>query len=68
MSHHIHVPNSEKFDATKGTLLKNVFSVAAVVGPGVEHVRRTETGSDARIDNMRAFTRAALGLLDEALR
>ena len=44
------------------------ISVAAVVGPGVEHVRRTETGSDARIDNMRAFTRAALGLLDEALR
>ena len=43
------------------------ISVAAVVGPGVELVRRTVTGSDARIANMRAFTRAALGLLDEAL-
>ena len=32
MSHHIHVPNSEKFDASKGVLLKNVFSVAAAVG------------------------------------
>ncbi|MEO6787256.1 MAG: hypothetical protein ABI318_14080 [Chthoniobacteraceae bacterium] len=32
MSHHIHVPNSEKFDASKGVLLKNVFSVAAVIG------------------------------------
>jgi len=32
MSHHIHVPNSEKFDASKGTLLRNVFSVAAAVG------------------------------------
>ena len=44
------------------------ISVAAVVGPGVELVRRTDTGSDMRMDNMRAFTRAALGLLDEALR
>lgn len=43
------------------------ISVAAVVGPGLELVRRTVTGSDARIDNMKAFTRAALGLLDEAL-
>jgi hypothetical protein len=32
MSQHIAVPNSEKFDATKGTLLRSVFSVAAVVG------------------------------------
>ncbi len=32
MSHPIHVPNSEKFDAAKGVLLKNVFSVAAAVG------------------------------------
>lgn len=32
MSHHTHVPNSEKFDASKGTLLRNVFSVAAAVG------------------------------------
>lgn len=42
-------------------------SVAAVVGPGVELVRRTVTGSDARISNMRAFSIAALGLLEEAL-
>ncbi len=32
MSQHISIPNSEKFDAKKGVLLKNVFSVAAVVG------------------------------------
>jgi len=32
MSQHIAVPNSEKFDATKGTLLRSVFSVAAAVG------------------------------------
>ena len=43
------------------------ISVAAVVGPGVELVRRTVTGSDARLANMRAFTDAALSLLDEAL-
>jgi len=43
------------------------ISVAAVVGPGVELVRRTVTGSDVRIANMGAFARAALGLLDEAL-
>lgn len=43
------------------------ISVAAVVGPGVELVRRTVTGSDARLANMRAFTDAALNLLDEAL-
>ncbi len=32
MSQHTSIPNSEKFDASKGVLLKNVFSVAAVVG------------------------------------
>ena len=32
MSQHIAVPNSEKFDATKGTMLRSVFSVAAAVG------------------------------------
>jgi len=42
-------------------------SCAAVVGPGVERVRVTETGSDARIENMQAFTRAGLDLLREAL-
>lgn len=42
-------------------------SCCAVVGPGVELVRRTETASDDRIANMSAFTRAALNLLEEAL-
>lgn len=43
-------------------------SCAAVVGPdGFEHVRVTETGSDDRIANMEAFTRAALDLLEECL-
>jgi hypothetical protein len=32
MSHPIHVPNSEKFDAKKGVLLRNVFSAAAAIG------------------------------------
>lgn len=43
------------------------ISVAAVVGPGIELVHRTETGSDGRIDNMIVFTKAALALLEEAL-
>lgn len=42
-------------------------SCCAVVGPGIEVVRVTETASDMREDNMVAFTRAALGLLDDAL-
>lgn len=43
-------------------------SCAAVVGPGgLEQVRVTETGSDDRIANMEAFTRAALDLLEECL-
>lgn len=42
-------------------------SCCAVVGPGIEVVCVTETASDMREDNMVAFTRAALGLLDDAL-
>ncbi|QIG52779.1 CinA family protein [Altererythrobacter sp. BO-6] len=43
-------------------------SCAAVVGPeGFERVRVTETGSDDRIANMEAFTRAALDLLEDCL-
>lgn len=43
-------------------------SCAAVVGPdGFEFVRVTETGSDDRIANMEAFTRATLQSLEEAL-
>ncbi|NIJ60680.1 CinA family protein [Qipengyuania flava] len=44
-------------------------SCAAVAGPGgFEFVRVTETGSDERIANMEAFTRAALQTLENALR
>jgi nicotinamide-nucleotide amidase len=42
-------------------------SCAAVVGPGAERARITETASDLRADNMFAFTRAALLLLEETL-
>ncbi len=43
-------------------------SVAAVVGPeGFEFTHVTETGSDERIANMEAFTRAALSALESAL-
>ena len=43
-------------------------SCVAIVGPGdFEATRLTETQSDARIANMEAFTRAALGLLEETL-
>ena len=43
-------------------------SCVAIVGPsGFEITRVTETQSDARIANMEAFTRAALGLLEEVL-
>ena len=43
-------------------------SCAAAVGPeGFEFVRVTETGSDDRIANMQAFTRAALQTLEDAL-
>ena len=43
------------------------ISCCAVVGPGVELVRATETQSDERMANMDLFTKAALGLLVEAL-
>ena len=43
-------------------------SVSAVVGPdGFELAHVTETGSDDRIANMEAFTRAALETLESAL-
>lgn len=43
-------------------------SVAAIVGPeGFAHTQVTQTGSDDRIANMEAFTRAALAALEEAL-
>lgn len=43
-------------------------SVAAIVGPqGFEHSHMTQTGSDDRIANMDAFTRAALNALEQAL-
>jgi nicotinamide mononucleotide (NMN) deamidase PncC len=42
-------------------------SCAAVFGPQTAVTRITETESDDRIDNMFAFTKGALGLLEEAL-
>ena len=42
-------------------------SVAALAGQGAEVTRMIETGSDDRIDNMLAFTRNALALLEETL-
>lgn len=42
-------------------------SCAAMAGPGVLLARTTETGSDARIDNMFAFAAAALTLFEQAL-
>ena len=43
-------------------------SCAAVSGPGsLERVQVTETGSDDRIANMEAFTRAALDLFEQVL-
>ena len=42
-------------------------SCIALVGPDGEWVRVTETGSDNRIANMEAFTRAALGHLETVL-
>lgn len=42
-------------------------SCCAVVGPGVEVVRVTETHSDDRVANMELFTNAALDLLEAAL-
>ena len=44
-------------------------SVVAIVGPdGLQHCSTTETGSDDRIANMEAFTRAVLASLEEVLR
>lgn len=43
------------------------LSWAAVVGPTGEFTRHTQTGDEARLDNMLAFTRGALELLEEAL-
>jgi nicotinamide mononucleotide (NMN) deamidase PncC len=42
-------------------------SVAALAGQGAELTRMIETGSDDRIDNMLAFTRNALALLEDTL-
>ncbi|WP_379921185.1 CinA family protein [Erythrobacter sp. R86502] len=42
-------------------------SVAALAGPGGEHVRVLDTASEDRIGNMGAFTRNALALLEDAL-
>lgn len=42
-------------------------SCAAVAGPGLERARITETASDDRLENMAAFTKAALDLLAQAL-
>ena len=42
-------------------------SIGAVAGPLIEDVRLVETDSDDRIDNMGAFTRNALNLLESAL-
>ncbi|WP_374527211.1 CinA family protein [Novosphingobium sp.] len=42
-------------------------SCCAVVGPGIERVRVSETHNDDRIANMALFTRNALELLDETL-
>lgn len=42
-------------------------SCVAVVGPLGEFTRVIETGVDERIANMEAFTRAALGCLEEVL-
>lgn len=42
-------------------------SCAAVVGPNGAWTQLTQTGSDARIANMEAFTRAALDFLEDRL-
>ena len=42
-------------------------SCAAVAGPGSERTRITETASGRRVDNMAAFTLAALELLADTL-
>ncbi len=42
-------------------------SCVAVIGPNDERALTVETGRDDRVDNMRAFSIAALGLLEKAL-
>jgi nicotinamide-nucleotide amidase len=42
-------------------------SCIAVIGPNGEHAITVETGKDDRVDNMRAFSIAALDLLEKAL-
>ena len=45
----------------------NLSMRVAVVGPAGAFTHVTETGSDQRIANMQAFTRAALDFLEEVL-
>jgi nicotinamide-nucleotide amidase len=42
-------------------------SCIAVIGPNGEHSLTVETGKDDRVDNMRAFSIAALDLLEKSL-
>jgi nicotinamide-nucleotide amidase len=42
-------------------------SCVAVIGPSGEHALTVETGKDDRVDNMRAFSIAALDLLEKSL-
>jgi PncC family amidohydrolase len=42
-------------------------SCVAVIGPNGERAATVETGKDDRVDNMRAFSIAALDLLEKAL-
>ena len=42
-------------------------SCVAVIGPNGERATTIETGKDDRVDNMRAFSMAALDLLEKAL-
>jgi nicotinamide-nucleotide amidase len=44
------------------------YTCIAVVGPGVEKTINLKTGNDDRVDNMWAFTQAALDLLEQTLR
>lgn len=44
------------------------YTCIAVVGPGVEKTINVKTGNDDRVDNMWAFTKAALDLLEQALK
>ena len=44
------------------------YTCIAVVGPDVEQTITLKTGNDDRVDNMWAFTQAALDLLEQALK